>query len=291
MYVWMCARPVDPKWMMVIFRFRLQMVQNGTLRWWWVWWRWLHADVFVHKLLSKLNKTCVQQWIQIYEHALYLFCLLLKSYIDTHTWKEESKHSLKISKSNNCVEFAWESNENNERIWEKMFVLLWEWCIQYVPYVCEQLAIHICTYICICMYVCTHMSVCLFACYLFTRWIHCWGTHRQKSKRETKREVKGKESCSCCRREAEEKSRERRQQVSAWESRVKYLVLVKRRRKRTRRTRLQFTRAQVTVHAQRAIVCATRAAPAVLGITVDGLTTNARKWAKRNVQRTERTVY
>lgn len=95
----------------------------------------------------------------------------------------------------------------------------------------------------------------------------------------------------------EEERRERRQQVSAWESRVKYLVLVKRRRKRTRRTRLQFTvnssrvtghGSQVTVHAQRAIVCATRAAPAVLGITVHGLTTNSRKREQKETCREQR---
>lgn len=110
------------------------------------------------------------------------------------------------------------------------------------------------------MHICIYMSVCLFACYLFTRWIHCWGTHRQRARQKSNRKrgrgmSKERDAVVVVvveekQKRREEKRRERRQQVSAWESRVKYLVLVKRRRKRTRRTRLQFTvnRSRVTGH-------------------------------------------
>lgn len=91
----------------------------------------------------------------------------------------------------------------------------------------------------------------------------------------------------------EEERRERRQQVSAWESRVKYLVLVKRRRKRTRRTRLQFTvhRSRVTGHSSRTAcdrLCnqSSSCRSAHNGTRPDHECKKER--AQRNVQRTER---
>lgn len=110
-------------------------------------------------------------------------------------------------------------------------------------------------------YICTYVFVCLFVwlhvIYLPAEYIVEAHTDREQDRRVRERlrgKGKGCCCCCCCRREAEEKRRERRQQVSAWQSRVKYLVLVKRRRpKRTRRTRLQFTvySSQVTGHSSR----------------------------------------